>query len=176
MVLIYLLAFCRITVLIVFALSFASKATKLRQFQRTIGNFAILPARWSKVAAFILLGAELCVVLFVTAGGPLLGPGLLLASLLLLLFSGSIVSLLARHIHTSCNCFGFTNEHVSSLELLRNAGFLACALAGLGILPALDGNFTCMNSLQWILVSLAAAVFALIWINVRQIVELISLR
>ncbi len=82
----YIQMFCRSVVLLVFIISFASKVSRIATFQQTITSFALLPRRFSRSAAYLFLLAEALVAMLVLLGGPLLLPGYLLASALLLLF------------------------------------------------------------------------------------------
>ena len=83
---IYLLAFCRVTTGLVFAISSFSKARDLAQFQQALLDFQLLSRRLSKLAALFFLCGEGIVVLLIVIGGPVLLPGFALAILLLLVF------------------------------------------------------------------------------------------
>src|SRR5690348_3348391 len=123
---IYLLAFCRVVIGLVFAISSLGKARDLAQFQEAIAGFRLLSRRMSNLAAFLFLGGECTVVALMVIGGPFLFPGFALAILLLLLFCTALASVLIRRIQTACNCFGSTRKPVTRVDIWRNLGFLLC--------------------------------------------------
>src|SRR5260370_37238522 len=99
---IYILAFCRVAIGMVFAISSFSKARDIAQFQQAIVGFHLLSQRLSNLAALLFLGGEIAVVLLLLIGGPLLLPGFALALLLLLMFCAALASVLIRKLHTPC--------------------------------------------------------------------------
>ncbi len=168
----YLLAFCRAVVGLVFALSSVSKVVNLAQFKQTISSFNLLPSWLSSIAAVLFLYGEFAVVLLVILGGPLLTIGFSLAILLLLLFCIALVSVLVRRIRTSCNCFGPSAKLVSRSDVWRNIGFMLCALGGwegLGLTKNAQGN---LGLFEWILTGLGAGAFVVLWTQLGEIVQL----
>lgn len=172
MPMLYLLAFCRIAIGLVFTLSAAGKILNLSQFARTIAQFRMLPTRLVAHAAPLFLGGELAVALLMIVGGAVLWCGFALALFLLLLFSLALGSALVRKIRTSCNCFGTTIKTVSSLDLWRNAGLILCALGGLGSLAVLQSQQVNLTLVQWGAMGLAALLFVAVWLQLGEIVEL----
>ena len=126
----YLLAFSRITLGLLFAYSFVTKAWDVAQFAGSIGRFDLLPRRWNKIAALLFLSWEAAVALLLLAGGRFLPLGFALATLLLALFTMAILSAVARKIETPCNCFGASAKPVSYYDAGRNFGFIGCSLLG----------------------------------------------
>jgi len=120
MVAFYLLAFCRIVIGLVFTLSFWGKIRHLPQFRQTIMQFGLFPARLNDIAAAVLLGGELAIVLSVAIGDRLLVVGFVLAIVLLLIFCGALLFVLIRKIRTTCNCFGIGENLVSVVDIWRN--------------------------------------------------------
>jgi uncharacterized membrane protein YphA (DoxX/SURF4 family) len=86
----YLLAFCRVALGLVFLVSSLSKVRDLAQFRQTIRAFHLLPSALSGMAALLFIGGEGTVVVMVVIGGPLLLPGFVLGGGLLLLFSSRL--------------------------------------------------------------------------------------
>lgn len=168
----YLLAFCRIVVGLVFAVSSISKARDIAQFRQTVRSFQLLPQRLNGGAALLFLGGEFTVAIFVLIGGPLLLPGFSLAIGLLLLFSTALVAVLARSIRTSCDCFGSSARLVSRLDVWRNVGFILCALGGCLALIWVGDSPLSLSLPEWILPGLAATLFVLVWSQVGEIVHL----
>jgi hypothetical protein len=169
----YILTFCRIAIGLVFALSFIGKIRNVRQFEQTVRDFAILPRRFSKIAALLFLCGEFAVVVLVTLGNSFLFAGFALAACLLLIFSIALASVLARNMRTSCNCFGSTTKQVSPFDVWRNAGFILCALGGCGLLTASKGAQTSLGLVEVSLVGLGAAVFVAVWTQLSEITQLL---
>jgi uncharacterized membrane protein YphA (DoxX/SURF4 family) len=168
----YMLAFCRVVIGLVFVVSSVSKALNIAQFRQTISNFHILPGRLSGVAAMLFLCGEFVVVVCVLIGGSLLAIGFSLAIFLLLLFCIALVSVLARGIHTTCNCFGPSAKQVSHVDVWRNVGFILCTLGGYGALAWTKSTQGNPGLLEWGLTGLGAVVFVVIWIQLGEIVQL----
>ncbi len=162
MVLTYLLAFTRITLGIVFALSYFTKAANIQQFAQTITKFKILPASLSKMAAILFLCSEGIVLLLMGVGGAYLIFGFALALILLLLFSIAIISVLLRRIQTACNCFGSTEKPVSIYDVGRNISFILCALLGLNVAVILNNDISILGIGELIMISAQAFIFVLI--------------
>lgn len=168
----YLLAFCRIVIGLVFLFSSAGKIRRVKTFMQTIRRFRILPAHLSALAAVLFLCGEGAVVVCLGVGGPLLLPGFVLALLLLLLFCAALASVLIRNIHTSCNCFGTSEQEVTRADLWRNAGFILCALGGCSALYWEGGARESLSLAEWALVGMGALVFVLIWLQLHEIASL----
>jgi hypothetical protein len=72
---------------------------------------------------FLIVGGELGIVICMLLGSNLLLPGFLLASALLLTFSGALAVVMAHKQRLSCHCFGANSEQIfSPVDLWRNAG------------------------------------------------------
>jgi hypothetical protein len=168
----YVLAFCRIVIGIVFAISFLRKVGNVPVFEQTITQFSILPKRFSRLVALLLLSGEIAVVFLVTMGGSFLEPGFLLSILLLLLFSSALVSVLHRNIQTPCNCFGLAQKRVSPIDIWRNIGFIVCALIGCSTLAVSNSGQEQLAPLEWGLLGLAVAFFVALWLHLGEIVQL----
>jgi hypothetical protein len=172
MLLPFLIAFCRIVLGLVFAISFLSKMSDLAMFERTIITFNVVPKQLVRFAALIFLCSELTVVIFAIAGGRFLAAIFAVAGLLLLVFSIALASTLVRNIRTSCNCFGPTQKPVSAHDLWRNAGLILIALGGLCALFIADGEVADLALPELGLVALVAGLFVAIWLNLRDIAQL----
>lgn len=127
----YVTTFCRLLLLIVFAVSFATKVKNIKLFEYTIHQFRILPSQLSFAAALGLLSTEAIISLLLAVGGELLLPGFSLAGLILFAFSLALGSTLMRKLKVTCNCFGKTHESVNKYNLGRNAALLGIALLGI---------------------------------------------
>lgn len=166
----YLLAFCRVVMGLVFLVSSIGKARDLDLFRQTIRTFHILPPALSGVGAIAFICGEFAVVAVIVIGGPLLMPGFLLAAGLLVLFSIALVSVLLRRIRTSCNCFGTSAKAVSPFDVWRNVGFILCALVG-GALTWTKDTQENLSLPGWMLSGLGAVVFVVIWLQLREIAQ-----
>ncbi len=172
MLLSYLLAFCRVVIGLVFAISSIRKMLHFSVFEQTIIRFRLLPARWSRKVALLFLACEFAVVALTLAGGRFLRFGFELAAFLLLIFGAALVSVLARDIRSSCNCFGSTERPVSPSDVWRNVGFILCALFGLVALTTSHRRDVGMGIAGWGMAGIAAAVFVMVWIQIGEIVQL----
>jgi uncharacterized membrane protein YphA (DoxX/SURF4 family) len=168
----YVLAFCRVAVGLVFAVSSIGKVRDIVQFQKTIRSFEIIPAKLDKLASMLFLSCEFVVVILVTLGGSLLFLGFLLAFCLLLLFCIALLSVLARKIQTSCNCFGASKKPVSLFDVWRNVGFILCTLGGCLALTWAKDAHSFLSPLEWALPAIGAGIFVLIWSQLGEIAHL----
>jgi hypothetical protein len=169
----YLLAFCRVVIGLVFVVSSISKARNLAQFRQTISAFHLLPERFSGVTALLFIGGEFAVSFLMFIGGPLLLPGFSLAISLLLLFSLALGSVVARKIPTSCSCFGASTKPVSPFDVGRNVGFLLCALGGCFVLIWTQNSQVTLSLPEWLLTGLSAGVFVIIWLQLGEVLQLL---
>jgi hypothetical protein len=164
----YLLAFTRLTMTLVFLLSFVGKIRSWSTFKSVIVNFRLLPSVLAPAAATVFISSELAVVILLSLGGNLLIWGFILSALLLLAFTIALASVLIRKIRTSCNCFGPDNKLVSPFDLGRNAGFIICAVIG-----GSTSNYSQdLAFVGWGLMCAAAATFVLVSLNLRDIVDI----
>lgn len=171
MIWLYALAFFRAVIGLVFLISSAGKLRDISQFQQTITRFRLLPARMSPPTSLLFIGAEIAVVLLVVLDGRFLFPGFLLAIILLLIFSGVLISILARQIQTSCNCFGSNEKPVTQADIWRDAAFVLCALGG-GVLTLGRVGLEQPELLMWFPIGGIAIIFVLIASFLGDIVQL----
>lgn len=170
---IYVMAFCRVAIGLVFAISSLSKARHIAQFQQAVFGFHLLSRRLSNLAALLFLGGECVVVLLVAIGGPFLLAGFALALLLLLIFCAALASVLMRRLQTSCNCFGSSKKPVTPVDIWRNIGFLLCAGGGCEALIWTRGAQESLAGIAWFFIALGAGAFVVIWIQLGEIVQLV---
>lgn len=168
----YLAAYCTAVIGLAFTISFIRKLPALPQFEQAVAGFRLLPRRWSKVAALLFLAVEALIPLLMIFGGPFLAMGLILACLLLFIFSIALASVLLRRIRTTCNCFGASGDTVSVYDIGRNVVLIGCALLGLASLPGGAGlhNF---GLVEWVVILFAAAIPLAILLSMRDIVQLL---
>jgi hypothetical protein len=125
-------------------------------------------------------GIRLCFSRGNGADKDLLGDGLCmqtgfaLAVLLLLVFSGALLSVRVRGISTTCHCFGPGHRPVSQADLWRTMGLLLSALGGLvGTIWNLQAQ-TRLDGAGWAVAAPGAAVFVLIWTQLAAPVGLFA--
>ncbi|HEY2389213.1 MAG TPA: MauE/DoxX family redox-associated membrane protein [Candidatus Binatia bacterium] len=116
-----------------------AKLADVRTFAVDIANYRMLPAALVGPFAAAIPGVEV-----------LCGVGLLrnrsaraaalLASGMLVAFTVAAVQALARDINIDCGCFGSVRAPVTVLTIVRDAGFLAAALAVMALAPLPDGR------------------------------------
>lgn len=172
MIAVYLLAFCRVTTGLVFAFSSFSKARNLSAFKQAIPGFQLLPPQIHSLAAILFLCGEGLVVLLLAVGGSLLFYGFTLALCLLLVFCLALATVLFRKLHVSCNCFGSSQQTITSADIWRNVGFMACAACGCSILTWMRDTKLSLEGIEWLLISLGALAFVLIWIQLGEVAQL----
>jgi hypothetical protein len=170
MLIAYLLAFCRLALILVFLLSSIGKARDLTSFERAIAGFQILPRSLAVAAAWLFLAAEAAVVALLIEGALL--PGFALALVLLLAFSAALASALYQRLPASCNCFGSSKQSLSRFDLWRNAGLIVCAVAGCG--AAATGRPYGLGLAEWLLLGASALVFVAIWLQLGEIMALLG--
>lgn len=168
----YVLVFCRVTIGLVFLISFLTKARNLLAFQSTIISFNILPRQMSASVALFFLAAEFITALLMLVGGSFLPFSFALAIFLLLAFSLALTSVLVRNVQTSCNCFGPTEKAVSRYDLVRNTGFILCALIGLWTTTWSGSLLGDLNLVGLVLAGLCAAIYIGVCMNLREVVQL----
>jgi hypothetical protein len=166
------LAFCRITLALIFAISAIAKASNIPLFKQTIEQFELIPRSLHTAAVAVLLGGEFATTLLLGIGGGLLWAGFALAFALCLAFTLALAAVLARGDRVACNCFGASAKPVSADDIRRNSGLILCALAGLSLLSLADQGDGGLSVAEWCLTGLAAAVFTAIWLQLGEIVRL----
>ncbi len=164
---VYVLMFCRITIILVFALSLGGKILDIVNFQEAIVDFRLLPTRWSKAAAWTFLGVESAIVLLMAIGGSVLLIGFLLAMALLTVFSAALVLVLQRDIRVTCNCFGRTERRISPYDVARNVLLILCGLVGVW---ALVSPLQSLSEVEIILIGLMAVCFVVLVTNLADVV------
>ncbi len=164
----YLLVFCRVTIALLFIFSFCGKLLALRDFAVTIGDFKLLPRKWSKGAAILFLIGEITTAILVTMDVNLTFIGFLLAITLLMIFSVALVTALWRKLDMSCNCFGRTEQRISHYDVIRNGIFILCGLIGLWLLRYAPQG---LSVSEIILLALMSTVFLLFIVKLDDIVE-----
>lgn len=168
----YMPAFCRIAILLVFLASFIGKVRHIAAFQETITSFALVSRSLSRLFAPVIVFTEAIIVICMLVGGGLLFPGFLLAGALLLLFCLAMLSVLARKIATTCSCFGPTAKPVSPADIVRNVGFVMCALGGCWPFVSPGQHQEHLNIVEWAMIGLGALVFTLFWTQLSEIIQL----
>lgn len=173
-------SWCQIVLVLLFSAALTQKLRDRRAFEQSVAGFAIVPTTWVVPLTRLFLGGEALVVVFLLLG--LLGggwpriTGLLLAAFLLLVFSGALLSVLMRGLAIPCSCFGARQEHpVSPLDLVRNAGLLACTAVAL--VPAFVTTSLVHSSLSVdILIALSAATFGVLLTHLDVITSIFAHR
>jgi hypothetical protein len=168
--------FGRCLIGVVFLVSAWSKrpgAGRFRQFSDSLAAMRLLPARYVRPVATVVVCAETAVVLLLLPQPlrPLAVAGFALAIVLLLGFAVSIGMVLRRGVQASCRCFGgsgaapFRRHHI-----VRN--LLLVAVAGAGLVAALTEP-----PFRWeavVLAGLPAAVLALLTTRLDDVVDLFA--
>lgn len=168
----YLVAYSSAVIGLAFAVSFVRKLPAISQFEQAVAGFRLLPRRWSKVAALLFLAGEALIPILLILGDQFLTAGLILACMLLVVFSIALASVLLRKIQTTCNCFGASGDTVSVYDIGRNIVLIGCALLGLAALVG-GGGLQNLGLVEWAVILFAAAVPLAILLSMRDIVQLL---
>lgn len=168
----YMLAFCQVVTGLLFLISSISKLRDVYGFIGTIHRFRLVNQYFERPIAFAFLAGELLVVILMVVGGSILAWGFLLATFLLILFSGALVSVLIRRIQTSCNCFGSSQKQVTRYDIVRNAMFVLCT--GTGFFLVQNANTSGLGILDWSFVGLVSVLFVVILIQSGEIIQFLS--
>ena len=170
----YTLTFSRITIILLFIISFGSKVTSLSNFETTIQNFRILPARLSRPASLLFVLGEFIVVLLLIVDGQFLQLGFLLGALILIVFSIALSVVLRKGERVSCNCFGASENPVSSSDIWRNAMFLLWAVVGFFLAGSFPTVPTTIDGTVWFFLGIASLIYVLLWINMGEFIGLLK--
>lgn len=168
----YVLAFCRVTIGLVFAWSFIGKFQDIPSFIQTINNFKIIAGKFHLATAIFFLGGELAVLGIIILGGKLLSLGFLLAGGLLILFSTAMLSTLIRKIQTPCNCFGASQKLISPIDIVRNIILIIFSFIGYVLAITNSESLFSLGWLDWTIMSIGAIVFVSILIQLNLVVQL----
>lgn len=165
------LMFFRAVIGCAFLLAFVGKVRDLSSFRAAISAFELVPDRWIRRVAALVLLAEAAVVVLMLRGGPVLDWGFWLAALLLGIFTGIIALTLKRRIQMACNCFGPHTMVLSRIDLLRNTGFLACSLLGAG-LSSMDIVAAHPSGWEWVVITVIAVMLVGLWVELGELANL----
>jgi hypothetical protein len=164
----------------VFLLSFISKVRDFDAFADSVTNFQILQGGFVRAVAVAFIIGEFLSSLFLFLGLLFVIPGFLIAGFglaisLLISFTIALVSVLMRDIRTPCNCFG-TNNHdmISVHDVIRNLGLIAISIIGLAIASTTNVVLQGLSWQEWCLVILIATGIILFWLNLKDILKLVS--
>lgn len=170
----YVLAFCRVGVGSVFALSFISKIKNPKSFEQTIDNFKILPKPLHRAFSIFFLLGELVVVILLVVGDGLLWAGFVIALLLLVAFSAALLWVVSRKIQTSCGCFGGSSKKITPYDVWRNLGFIFLSTVGLAT-TLQSGVVHFPRLVESLSVGVLSVVFVILWTNLENVVGLFRL-
>ncbi len=123
----YLSELCRLLVLIVLLSAAYAKTMDMTAFAASLSNDFHVPAAFSRQAAFCVVVVEWLAFLAVLLGGSHGRIGAGLALLLLIAFSAVMLEAIVKGRRVVCSCFGRSTHPISSIDLLRNAGYIAAA-------------------------------------------------
>ena len=174
MLTVYWIAFSRVVVGIVFAVSAFGKIQNISSFSDAITRFKFFPSRFSLMLSYLFLAGEIVVVLTMLIGWFFLPYGFLLSSLLYLAFSIALSSVVLRKIQTSCNCFGPSKKPVTPFHIVRAAGLMVLSAVS-GVMLYLESTREVqLDLLGWVVMIMAGGVFSLIWIELDEIAALLK--
>lgn len=164
----YAVLFCRITIILVFALSLIGKLRDMRAFIDTVRDFDLVPRQIGRRVAQTVVVLEGVVVVSLLVGGwfQIIGFGLALA--LLTIFCYALISVLRRKMSISCGCFGPNVKRVSMYDVIRNGVFVICSVIGLILSPIASAP----TLIETVLFIGMATAWVLIWTHLDEIATL----
>lgn len=168
----YITMFTRIVLGLLFAYSFARKVTDVLSFAQSISSFGLFPKIYSKPLAILVLLAELVIIFFFVIGSSVLILAFILAAALLTIFSLALFLVLQQKKMVACNCFGSNRSIVTGFDLVRNIGFILCALTGIFAATFKDSSVN-LGIADWSLTVLASSFFLIVWLHLSEIVQLL---
>ncbi len=168
----YWIAFSRIVIGLIFAISAYGKIQDVSSFTDAITRFKFFPKQFSPALAYLFLSGEILVVLLMLIGGFFLLFGYLLSFLMYLAFSIVLSSVVIRKIDTSCNCFGPSEKPVTPFHVVRAAGLMLLSAVSGAVLYLNNTSLVQPELLGWVLMVLAGGIFTFIWIQLDEIAEL----
>lgn len=137
----------------VFSISALNKILAPTQFVESLEQDFHVPAPWSRVLALLFLLAEIaCAVLLLT---PALHWALVLAVILLSIFSLAIFKVLQIGEPVYCRCFGTSQHPLSWLDLARNLFYLLAAALALILHQMPENTLTGLDRLALAILALA---------------------
>jgi len=154
-----------------FTASLIFKVRNFPQFLKTIDRFQLLPQFLTLPTAVMIIAAEVIVLVSLIKCRLL---AFSLSSSLLLVFTIAFCTLLTRRIQISCNCFGGQQHPVTSIEILRNSGFLLFSFCGLWLSTKFSVD-AILSSKDSGIVWLAAIASTLTWINIGEVYHALRL-
>lgn len=167
----YILIFLRAVVGFAFLLALVSKLRNMSSFRAALSAMRLVPERWVGTVALLALIGEGAVIVLIVPGSPALQWGLWLAALLLGIFTGVIAVTLKRQMQVACNCFGAHSTVLSKVDLVRNVGFLVCALLGAWLSRA-EISDAHPPGWEWIAIAAVAAMLVGLWVELNEITRL----
>ncbi len=116
-----ILELCRLTIAVVFLFSTIGKARDIRGFVVSISDLVKIPHGASIYAAICIIVVEGVTTLLLLSGGDWSRKGMVIASGLLLAFTGLTASVVLTRRQVYCSCFGSRQRPLSCFDVMRNA-------------------------------------------------------
>lgn len=126
----FLLFTCKWIIGIIFFLSSKGKIERFSEFRKTVIHFQILNPSLSKIISYIIIPLEIFIVLSMAINDQTSILGFGVSIFVLIVFTISLVFVLARKINISCNCFGVSNKKISPYDILRNSFLIIISIIG----------------------------------------------
>lgn len=162
-----------ILISVTFLIASIAKVMTWHSFTASLGDLG-LPFRQRFIPAVsgIVVIAELSVAILIMLGNQLRVIGFVLGLILLMAFTGVLVSVLWREVARECNCFGVSERPINNVDVVRNLGLCACCVTGIGLAQA--GQTTMMvgrGELE--LLGAIGILAAVVWSNLGEIYSLL---
>lgn len=132
----YVLCFSATATLVTFGVASLHKLRGIHSLVRTIEQLVASPRWLSWPIALATTGLELCIVVLIAMQGEFMRAGLLVATVLLVVFSLAMALGIVRKLPIACNCFSADKEQISTYNVARNVVLLA--ISGVGFMISIS--------------------------------------
>jgi hypothetical protein len=150
---------CGATVILVFAISFLTKAWRPWSFVGDLARYRLVPTSMNLPLAGSILLVEASIPVFLSVR-PLRVEGYVLSLVITVCFSAALVTVLYRGQRIPCGCLGPSETPVNAAHLARNAILIATSLCGLLLGDASATQPASLAWLAWLPALVAAGVTA----------------
>lgn len=164
----YVLLLARWFVGLTFAWSSAAKLWRFSGFEAAVSDFGLVPSRWTRAVARIVVVVEALIAVAMLIGGPILSIGFVAAFALLSCLTLAILAVLRRKARVACNCFGASDRVLTRYDVARNVILLGVCVGGLVCSRA---STAAIEPLVVAVLGVASAAFVVLVANLGDVVE-----
>lgn len=171
----YVTVTCQAATTVTFAVAAGSKTLRpgaFTEFRLALPRMLPMPARLAGMVTWLVVVAEAVTAVVVAVPATALS-GFLLATIMMVVFTISIIVMIRRRSTEPCHCFGVSTRPPGLLDVVRNVVLAAIALTGLIGTATSPGS----SALAWgalVLTIGVGAVVALLLLSLAEIAEILA--